>query len=102
MTAPRLSSPLESRDGADAVEIHYLSLLDVSEPVRLFADGEWHETRVPHEREAGPDHLLGVEQLAECVASGAEPSLSADRAIHVLAVIAAARRAPAYAATRSR
>ena len=70
-----------------------LSLLDVSEPVRLFAEGEWHETRVPHEREAGPDHLLGVEQLVECVASGAEPSLSADRAIHVLAVIAAARRA---------
>ena len=24
-----------------------LSLLDVSEPVRLFAEGEWHETRVP-------------------------------------------------------
>jgi predicted dehydrogenase len=70
-----------------------LSLLDVSEPVRLFTEGEWHETHVPHEREAGPDHLLGVEQLVECVASGAEPSLSADRAIHVLAVIAAARRA---------
>ena len=45
-----------------------LSLLDVSEPVRLFAEGEWHETHVPHEREAGPDHLLGVEQLVECVA----------------------------------
>jgi len=70
-----------------------LSLLDVSEPVRLFAEGEWHETRVPHEREAGPDHLLGVEQLVDCVATGSEPSLSADRAIHVLAVVASARRA---------
>jgi predicted dehydrogenase len=70
-----------------------LSLLDVSEPVRLFSEGEWHETSVPHERAAGPDHLLGVEQLVESVASGGEPSLSADRAIHVLAVIAAARRA---------
>jgi predicted dehydrogenase len=72
-----------------------LSLLDVSEPVRTFAGGEWHETLVPHERAAGPDHLLGVEQLVDRVASGAEPSLSADRAIHVLAVIAGARRAAA-------
>ena len=70
-----------------------LSLLDVSEPVRLFSEGEWHETSVPHERAAGPDHLLGVEQLVETVASGGEPSLSADRAIHLLAVIASARRA---------
>jgi predicted dehydrogenase len=70
-----------------------LSLLDVSEPVRLFSEGEWHETSVPNERAAGPDHLLGVEQLVETVASGGEPSLSADRAIHVLAAIAAARRA---------
>jgi predicted dehydrogenase len=72
-----------------------LSLLDVSEPVRLFAEGEWHETSVPRQRAAGPDHLLGVEQLVETVASGGPPSLSADRAIHVLAVIAAARRAAA-------
>jgi predicted dehydrogenase len=69
-----------------------LSLLDVSEPVHVFAGGEWHETQVPHAREAGPDHLLGVEQLVDCVTRGAEPSLSADRAIHALAVIAAARR----------
>lgn len=72
-----------------------LSLLDVSQPVRTFAGGEWHDTRVPHERAAGPDHLLGVEQLVDSVASGAEPSLSADRAIHLLAVIAGARRAAA-------
>jgi predicted dehydrogenase len=72
-----------------------LSLLDESEPVRLFAEGEWHETHVPHAREAGPDHLLGVEQLVEVVGRGGEPSLSADKAIHVLAVIAAARRAAA-------
>ena len=72
-----------------------LSLLDVSEPVRLLARGEWHETRVPHARAEGPDHLLGVEQLVDVVAGGGEPSLSADRAIHVLAVIAGARRAAA-------
>jgi predicted dehydrogenase len=72
-----------------------LSLLDVSEPVRLFAGGEWHEARVPHARTAGPDHLLGVEQLVDVVTRGGEPSLSADRAIHVLAVIAGARRAAA-------
>jgi predicted dehydrogenase len=72
-----------------------LSLLDVSQPVRLFAEGEWHETGVPHARSAGPDHLLGVEQLVESVVYGGEPSLSADRAIHVLAVIAGARLAAA-------
>jgi predicted dehydrogenase len=72
-----------------------LSLLDVSQPVRLFAGGEWHETGVPHARSAGPDHLLGVEQLVESVLYGGEPSLSADRAIHVLAVIAGARLAAA-------
>jgi predicted dehydrogenase len=83
---------LEIRGGAGTLA---LSLLDVSEPVRLFAEGEWHETRVPHARAAGPDHLLGVEQLVETVARGGEPSLSADRAIHVLAVIAAARRSAA-------
>jgi predicted dehydrogenase len=71
-----------------------LSLLDVSQPVRVFSDGEWHETQVPHARAAGPDHLLGVEQLVEAVAGG-EVSLSADRAIHVLAVIEAARRSAA-------
>lgn len=83
---------LEIRGGAGTLA---LSLLDVSEPVRVFAGGEWQETRVPHARAAGPDHLLGVEQLVECVAHGGEPSLSADRAIHVLAVIAAARRSAA-------
>ncbi len=72
-----------------------LSLLDVAEPVRVFSGGEWRETRVPHAREAGPDHLLGVEQLVETVARGGEPSLSADRAIHVLAVIAGAQRSAA-------
>jgi predicted dehydrogenase len=72
-----------------------LSLLDVSEPVRMFAGGEWHETRVPHARAEGPDHLLGVEELVDVVARGGEPSLSADRAMHVLAVIAGARRAAA-------
>jgi predicted dehydrogenase len=72
-----------------------LSLLDVSQPVRVFTGGEWHETRVPHARAEGPDHLLGVEQLVDVVAGGGDPSLSADRAIHVLAVIAGARRAAA-------
>ncbi len=50
---------------------------------------------MPHERESGPDHLLGVEQLVDTVARGGEPSLSADRAIHVLAVIAGAQRSAA-------
>jgi predicted dehydrogenase len=83
---------LEIRGDAGTIA---LSLLDVSAPVRMFAGGEWREIHAPHAREAGPDHLLGVEQLVETVARGGEPSLSADRAIHVLAVIAAARRSAA-------
>jgi predicted dehydrogenase len=72
-----------------------LSLLDESEPVRVFSGGEWHETQVPHARAAGPDHLLGVEQLVETILGGSEVSLSADRALHVLAVIEAARTSAA-------
>ena len=87
-----IAPELEIRGDAGTLAI---SLLDVSEPVRVFTDGEWHETRVPHARAAGPDHLLGVEQLVDAVVFGGEPSLSADRAIHVLAVIASARRAAA-------
>jgi predicted dehydrogenase len=69
------------------------SLLDVAAPVRVLrpgADG-WAELPVAREREAGPDHILGVVHLAECITSGSEPVPSAAAAIHVLEVIAAAR-----------
>jgi predicted dehydrogenase len=70
------------------------SLLDVSAPISLLREGseEWVEEPVEHERESGPDHILGVEHLVACVSSGEPPIASADHAIHVLDTIEAARR----------
>ena len=67
-----------------------ISLLDVSEPVRLRVDGEDRSETVPHDRAAGPDHLLGVEHLADCVEQGAEPVVSVEHALHVIEVLEAA------------
>jgi predicted dehydrogenase len=69
-----------------------LSLLDVAEPLRvLTADADsWSERPVAHERDAGPDHLLGVQHLVACIRTGEPPRLSAAHAIHVVDVLAAA------------
>ena len=67
-----------------------ISLLDVSEPVRLRVDGEDRSETVPHDRAAGPDHVLGVEHLADCVGQGAEPVVSVEHALHVIEVLEAA------------
>lgn len=68
-----------------------LDLLDVAAPVGLWRRGRgWDERRVPHARQGGPDHVLGIEHLADCVQSGQEPLLSVERAIHVVAIIEAA------------
>jgi predicted dehydrogenase len=66
-------------------------LLDVAAPLRLSAGERWTEQQVAHGRDRGPDHILGVRHLAECVLSGGRPLLGPDRAIHVLEVIEAAR-----------
>jgi predicted dehydrogenase len=68
------------------------SLFDVSAPVSLLPAGhsDWTEVPVAHERAAGPDHLLGIRELLECLAEGRAPVLSARHAIHVLEVIEAA------------
>jgi predicted dehydrogenase len=67
-----------------------ISLLDVSEPVRLRIEGEDRSEAVPHGRSAGPDHVLGVEHLAECVEEGSEPVVSVAHAQHVIEVLEAA------------
>jgi predicted dehydrogenase len=69
------------------------SLLDVSAPISLLREGseEWVEACIEHERESGPDHILGVEHLLDCAASHTRPLASAEHAIHVLDVIEAAR-----------
>lgn len=72
-----------------------LSLLDVAEPVRVLSDGVVSERQVPHRRAAGPDHLLGVEHLVDCVEHDEQPVLAVDHARHVLEVLEAARRAAA-------
>ena len=66
-----------------------LSLLDVAQPLRVLAAGaeDWVDEPVPHERAEGPDHLLGVQEFVQCIASGAAPVLSAEHAIHVLDVL---------------
>ena len=73
------------------------SLLDVSAPISLLREGSeaWVEEAVDHGREAGPDHILGVEHLLTCVSSGERPVASAEHAIHVIDVIEAARRSSA-------
>jgi predicted dehydrogenase len=68
-----------------------VNLLDVSAPVETLLPGEgWQEHHLPHQREAGPDHLLGVEHLIDCITSGAPPIASIDHAIHVIEIMEAA------------
>jgi len=71
------------------------SLFDVSAPISLLPDGtdNWTEVPVVHERAGGPDHILGIQHLVECIREGRAPIPSADHAIHVLEVIEAAREA---------
>jgi predicted dehydrogenase len=68
------------------------SLLDVAAPLQRDLGGGWDAEVVPHDREGGPDHILGVRHLAECVLGGTRPVLTADHAIHVIDVLEAARR----------
>jgi predicted dehydrogenase len=68
-----------------------VNLLDVSAPVETLLLGEgWRSHAVPHERAAGPDHLLGVEHLVDCVTTGARPIPSIEHAIHVIEIMEAA------------
>lgn len=69
-----------------------LDLLDVAAPVEIWREGAWESIGVPHARSSGPDHLLGIEHLAECVQTGARPILSAEHAIHVVEIVEAAAR----------
>ena len=87
--AATLGPELQIRGDAGVIG---LSLLDVSAPI-VRADGEKTvDEQTPHEREGGgPDHLLGVAHLLDCITSKAASRLSASRAAHVLDVIAAAQ-----------
>jgi len=66
-------------------------LLDGAKPVRVLAGGDVREELVADERGGGPDHLLGIAHLLDCLEGSAEPRLTVDHALHVIAVIEAAR-----------
>ncbi len=72
-----------------------VSLLDVSQPLQLDVDGEARTEVVPHERSAGPDHILGIEHLADCVEEGLDPIVDVAHAAHVIEVLEAAARSAA-------
>jgi predicted dehydrogenase len=71
-----------------------VNLLDVAAPVEVLrASGEWERVQVPHERAQGPDHLLGIAHLVDCVQNGSEPMLSVEQAIHVVEIVEKAAQA---------
>lgn len=68
-----------------------ISLLDCSRPLRIFhPGGGWKKEAVSHARASGPDHVLGVEHLLQCVCDATEPIPSVAHAMHVMAVREAA------------
>ena len=68
-----------------------VDLLDVSAPVETYIpDDGWTTEIIPHARSSGPDHLLGVEHLVDCLTTGADPLPSIDHAIHVIEIMEAA------------
>ncbi len=73
-----------------------VDLLDVSAPVETSLSGKgWQSHSVPHQRAKGPDHLLGVEHLVDCLISGAEPIADIEHAIHVIEIMEAAAQSAA-------
>jgi predicted dehydrogenase len=69
-----------------------LSLLDVAQPIRLAGADGVREEHVPHQRAGGPDHLLGIEHLLDCVEHGTPAVPSVEHARHVIEVLEAARQ----------
>ncbi len=66
-----------------------LNVLDVSAPVKVQpAGGAWTEVALPRTgRAAGPDHLLGIEHLVDCIEHDRAPVLSIEHALHVVEII---------------
>lgn len=69
-----------------------VNLINGAAPVQLMNDGKWRDLPVPHTRQSGPDHILGVEHLVDCCLHGKQPILSIEHASHVIEVIDAAAR----------
>jgi len=71
-----------------------INLLDVAAPVEVLRPGgEWERLDAPYARTGGgPDHLLGIEHLVDCIEKGEEPVLSVEHAAHVVEIIEKAGR----------
>jgi predicted dehydrogenase len=68
-----------------------VDLLDVAAPVETLLPGQaWQQHALPHERASGPDHLLGVAHLIDCLTTGIRPVPSIDHAVHVIEIMEAA------------
>ena len=68
-----------------------LSLIDGSHPdPGLHRRPGWFDEPVDHVRPAGPDHLLGVEHLVDCIEHRRPPIVSLGHALHVIDIRAAA------------
>jgi predicted dehydrogenase len=94
--AAALAPELELQGDRGAVAI---SLLDVSAPIRLVVDGEERTMPVAHVRQEGPDHVLGVAHLVDCIEQETQPVLSVEHAAHVLDVLFAAQRSAQHGGT---
>jgi predicted dehydrogenase len=66
-----------------------LNIIDVGVPIQLQrGDGAWETIDVPRSgRASGPDHLLGIAHLVECVREQRSPTLSIEHALHVVEII---------------
>jgi predicted dehydrogenase len=70
-----------------------LNIIDCAAPIDLLQTDKgwnWQTVDVPHERAGGPDHILGVQHLVECLQTGKTPALSIAHAAHVIEILDAA------------
>ena len=68
-----------------------LNLIDGTAPVQLSEGGRWRDLPVPHARESGPDHILGVAHLVDCLGGQlSTPVLNIAHAAHVVEILDAA------------
>jgi predicted dehydrogenase len=72
-----------------------VQLLDPAAPIRVLGPSGARSEPVAAERTDGPDHILGVQEFLRAVAERRTPAIGAAAALHVLAVIAAARQSAA-------
>lgn len=92
-TARSAAQECELRGDAGAVAF---SVLDGAAPVRILRPGAgWTDVTLPRGGESGADLMLGILHLIDCISDGRPTLASADHAVHVLDILAAARQSTA-------